>query len=367
MKIVYTGGGTSGHFYPLMAVSERVKRLCYKEKLVAPTEYYFASKNLDDKMLKSRNIEYSYVPSGKKRLYFSFLNYLDIFKIMFGTIIAFFKLLIMYPDIIFSKGGYDSVPTCLAAAALRIPIILHDSDSIPGRASLLISKFAYRVAVSYPESINFYADKNKVAYTGQPILDKYTPEKNFIRSPKESGRKNILIIGGSSGSVKINDTILSILPELMSRYNIIHQTGLSNYEDIKIRTSVILESYNIDAYAVYPTLDFSKIYSEVDLAITRAGSTLFELATWQIPSIVIPIDESVSRDQMRNADSFFRRGASKIMNENNMTPNILLNTIVNTFEKENYQNMINACKNIGPQNGADKIAEEIITICYDHR
>jgi UDP-N-acetylglucosamine--N-acetylmuramyl-(pentapeptide) pyrophosphoryl-undecaprenol N-acetylglucosamine transferase len=367
MKIVYTGGGTSGHFYPLMAVSERVKRLAYKEKLVDPTEYYFASKNLDDKMLQARNINYSYIPSGKKRLYFSLLNYIDIFKIGFGVVIAFFKLLIIYPDIIFSKGGFDSVPTCLAAAALRIPIILHDSDSIPGRASLLISKFASRVAVSYPESILYYGDKNKVAHVGQPILDKYTPEIDFKRVIKESGRKNILIIGGSSGSVKINDTVLSVLPELISKYNVIHQTGQDNYNDVKSRTDIILESYSTDSYALYPSLDLSKIYRQVDLAITRAGSTLFELAAWQIPSIVIPISESVSRDQTLNADSFFRRGAVKVLNENNMTPNVLLSSIVNVFEKNNYQSMLDACKNIGPKNGADKIAEEIIAICYTHR
>lgn len=367
MKIVYTGGGTSGHFYPLMAVNERVKRLSYKEKLVEPQEYYFASKEMDAKMLKNRNIKYSYVPSGKKRLYFSLLNYIDIFKVGFGVIIAFFKLLFIYPDVIFSKGGFDSVPTCLAAFILRIPIILHDSDSIPGRASLLISKFASRVAVSYPESISYYSDKNKVAYVGQPILDKYTPEPNFNREIKLSGRKNILIVGGSSGSVKINDTVLAVLPELMSRYNIIHQTGVDNYADVKLRTNVILESYNLEAYAVYPTLDFSKIYRDVDLAVTRAGSTLFELAAWQIPSIVIPINETVSRDQVRNADSFFRKGISKVLNENNMTPNILLNSIVNIFEKENYQNMVNACKALDSKNGADKIAEEILSICYSHR
>ena len=367
MKIVYTGGGTSGHFYPLMAVSERVKRLAYKEKLIDPKEYYFSSKNLDDKMLKSRNISYSYVPSGKRRLYFSLLNYLDIFKVVAGIVVAFFKLLFIYPDVIFSKGGFDSVPTCIAAFILRIPIIMHDSDSIPGRASLLISRFASRVAVSYPESIAYYPDQNKVAYVGQPILDKYTPEENFNRIAKESSRKNILIIGGSSGSVKINDTVLSVLPELMSRYNVIHQTGADNYTDVKLRTQVILESYSIEAYAVYPSLDLSKIYREVDLAITRAGSTLFELASWQIPSIVIPIDESVSRDQMRNADSFFRRGTVKVLNENNMTPNILLNTIINIFEKENYKKMLDACKNMGIQNGAEKIAKEIISICYTHR
>jgi UDP-N-acetylglucosamine--N-acetylmuramyl-(pentapeptide) pyrophosphoryl-undecaprenol N-acetylglucosamine transferase len=368
MKIVYTGGGTGGHFYPLIAVSEQINKLVYKDKLVFPVEYYFSSKNIDENMLRSRNIKYSWIPSGKKRLYFSLLNYLDIFKLMLGTCIAFFKLLFLYPDVIFSKGGFDSLPTCFAAFLLRIPIVMHDSDSIPGRASLLISKFAYRIAVSYEESIKYYPDRNKVAFVGQPILEKYIPKAELNRTGDENIKKNILIIGGSSGSVRINDSILQILPQLIAKYNIIHQVGNSNIEDIKLRSKVILDSYNSDSYAPYGSIDFSKIYPSIDLAITRAGSTLFELAAWQIPAIVIPIPESISRDQSSNADVFYKKGAVKIINENNLTPNILFNLIQNILEDKNtYQSMVDACKKINLKNGGETIAAEIIKICQSHR
>ena len=368
MKIIYTGGGTGGHFYPLMAVSEQVRKLVYKNILVFPIEYYFSSKNTYSEMLSSKNIKYSWIPSGKNRLYFSLLNFTDVFKLAFGVIVAFFKLLFIYPDVIFSKGGYDSLPTCFAAFILRIPIIMHDSDSVPGRASLLVSRFAYRIAVSYEESIKYFKYIDKIAYTGQPILEKYTPPTDFERAYNENPRKNILVMGGSSGSSKINDAILAILPQILGRYNLIHQVGDDNLEDIKSRTSVILKDYNAEAYAAYGSLDFSKIYPSVDIVVTRAGSSLFEIASWQLPSIVIPISEQVSRDQTSNANVFYRKGMSHTINENNLSPNLLLSLISDIVDnKEEYKKMVNACKNISNKNAGEIIANEIIEICYSHR
>lgn len=368
MKIVYTGGGTGGHFYPLMAVSEQVRKLVYKNKLVFPIEYYFSSKDIYPEMLLSKNIKYSWVPSGKNRLYFSFLNFVDIFKLGFGVIIAFFKLLFIYPDVIFSKGGYDSIPTCLAAFILRIPIVMHDSDSVPGRASLLISKFAYRIAVSYEESIKYFKDTKNIAFTGQPILEKYTAPADFERVYNENPRKNILVMGGSSGSSKINDTVLAILPQILGRYNLIHQVGNDNLQDIKSRTGVILKDYNAEAYAAYGSLDFSKIYPSVDIVVTRAGSSLFEIASWQLPSVIVPISEQVSRDQTSNANVFYRKGMAHVINENNLSPNLLLNVISDILNnKEEYKKMVNACKSLSKKNAGEIIANEIIEICYSHR
>lgn len=326
MKIVFTGGGTGGHFYPLMAVAESLRIATAENKLADPKMYYFGEKNYNPVMLEDRGITYKHIPSGKNRLYFSLSNFIDYFKIFYGIIIAFFKLLFIYPDLVFSKGGYDSVPTCLAAFLLRIPVIMHDSDAIPGRASLLISRFAYRIAVSYKESVRFYKRQDRVAVTGQPILNKYLPNNDFKREYKE-GKKNILVTGGSLGSQKINDTILEILPELCAKYNVIHQTGEANIEDVKSRSSVILVNYNKDAYAPYATLDFSKIYNQIDLVIARAGSSMFEFAAWQIPSIIIPINKTVSRDQVINAEAALGTGFIKMINEENLSSHLLLNVI----------------------------------------
>ena len=375
MKIVFVGGGTSGHFYPLMAVAEKVNKKSIENKLVQPSLHYFGESIFNEKMLRDRGINYSWIPSGKNRLYFSVHNFFDYFKILAGVIIAFLKLLFLYPDVIFSKGGYDSLPTCLAAFILRIPIIMHDSDALPGRASLLISKFAYRIALSYKEAIPHFNNRdnskniNNIAVTGQPILEKYLPDNNFKRVYNE-GRKNILITGGSSGSVKINDTILEILPELCSKYNVIHQVGVNNIEDIKIRSSVILESYNKNAYAPYASIDFSKIYSQVDMAISRAGSSMFELLAWQIPSIIIPISPEVSRDQAINAEIMQKNKLFKVIREENLSPHLLLNEIIRVLDsRSSYEATLplNNTETKSQETAADIIADELLDILKTHK
>jgi UDP-N-acetylglucosamine--N-acetylmuramyl-(pentapeptide) pyrophosphoryl-undecaprenol N-acetylglucosamine transferase len=304
--------------------------------------------------------------SGKNRLYFSFQNFVDIFKTIIGINMAFWKLLFIYPDIIFSKGGYDSVPTCIAAYLLRIPIIMHDSDSIPGRASLLISKMATRIAISYKETSGYYKDQSIVAYTGQPIMEKYTPSQDFKRE-ESVGKKNILITAGSQGSQNINDAVLQVLPELTAKYNIIHQTGTENINDVKLRSSTILENYNKNSYAPYALIDFAKVYPQIDLVISRGGSSMFEFSAWQIPAIIIPIPENISRDQVVNAINFEKKGLVKIIYENNLSGHLLMHIMENVLEnKEVYNSMVLASKANYKKDGALKIAKEIINICQSH-
>ncbi len=366
MKIILVGGGTAGHFYPLMAVTDKIRKEVISQKLQDPKIYYFGEKNYDNNMLTDRGVKYSYIMSGKNRLYFSFKNFIDIFKTLMGIKIAFWKLLFIYPDVIFSKGGYDSVPTCIAGYLLRIPIIMHDSDSIPGRASLLISKMASRIAVSYESTSKHYTDQSIVAYTGQPIMEKYTPPEDFKRE-ESVGKKNILITAGSQGSQKINDTVLEILPELTAKYNVIHQTGASSIDDVKLRSSAILENYNKNSYAPYASIDFTKVYPQIDLIISRGGSSMFEFVAWQIPSIIIPIPENVSRDQTMNAINSEKNGIVKVIREDNLSGHLLMHIMSTILEdSQTYENMVRACKDNYKKDGAIKIAKEIINICQSH-
>jgi UDP-N-acetylglucosamine--N-acetylmuramyl-(pentapeptide) pyrophosphoryl-undecaprenol N-acetylglucosamine transferase len=366
MKIVLTGGGSGGHFYPLIAVANELTKLAFESKLVEPDFYYLSHDPVNTKFLNEANIKYFWVPTGKMRLYFSIKNYIDMFKLFFGIFIAIFRLLIIYPDIIFSKGGYDSLPTCIAAWILRIPIISHDSDSIPGRASLFVSKFADRIAVSYKESIQHYKNVDKLAFTSQPILEKYLPSIDYSRQYNDK-RKTILITGGSQGSVKINDTILQILPELVSKYNIIHQCGPSNYTDILLRSDLIMLNYNKKNYELYPSLDFSNIYPKIDLVISRAGSSMFEYIEWELPAIVIPISPSVSRDQSSNASCMEQKGNIKVIQENNFTPGLALN-IIDTLlqDKDKYMNMVNTIKYNKNRDASRIISEEILKMIQAH-
>lgn len=365
MKIVFTGGGTGGHFYPLMAVAESVLDLCKKEKLIDPKLYYFSSDVINPRELYNRNIIYSFIPSGKKRNYFSFLNFLDLFKVFFGIIIAFMKLLKLYPDVVFSKGGYDSLPTCIAAWLLKIPIIMHESDSVPGRTNLFMARFSDRIAVSFKEAVSYF-DIKKTAWTGQPIIKRYLPQDGWIKNNPPI-RANILISGGSQGSQRINDFILNNLEYLCGKYNLVHQTGELNIEDVKSRASVILGNYSGDTYLPVGSMDFSKVYPYIDLVIARAGSSLFEYAAWNIPSILIPLPESANNHQYQNASIAMKYGFSDVILEENMNSSILIEKIKNILDYSNnvnslYDKMKNASKSFAKLNASETIAREIVRI-----
>src|SRR3989344_7577798 len=156
MKILLTGGGTAGHFYPLIAIAEEINTIAEKENLLRPEMYYMSMEPYDAKALFDNGITFQRVFSGKSRLYFSFLNFFDIFRLAFGVLKALFDLYRIYPDVVVSKGGYASVPAVFAARFFRIPLIIHDSDSVPGRANQWAGKFAERIAISWPEAYEYF-------------------------------------------------------------------------------------------------------------------------------------------------------------------------------------------------------------------
>src|SRR3989338_5746712 len=173
MKIVFTGGGTGGHFYPLVAVAQAINREVTEKKLVAPRLFYLASRAYDERALFETNLKFRRVPAGKRRRYFSPLNFLDTIRTGWGIIVALAQLFLIYPDLIFSKGGYDSFPTLLAARWLKIPVFIHESDAKPGRVNLWSAKFAVRIALSYAEAASYFpaAAGARIAVTGNPIRE----------------------------------------------------------------------------------------------------------------------------------------------------------------------------------------------------
>src|SRR3989338_7437151 len=159
MTIVFTGGGTGGHFYPIIAIAEAVNDLVRGKQLVAPTLYYLAPEPFDAEALFENRIVFVRVPAGKVRRYFSLQNISDLFITLWGTLIAFITLLRLYPDVLVSKGGYASVPSLLAASVLRIPVVIHESDAKPGRGSLLGARFAAKIAIPFPRAATYFPEK----------------------------------------------------------------------------------------------------------------------------------------------------------------------------------------------------------------
>ncbi len=367
MKIVITGAG-GGHFYPLIAVVEHMRKEVFVQKIVQPDVYFMSDKPYDEKALFEAQIKFIQIPAGKLHVYPSFETVINIFKTMWGVLVAIVRLYTLYPDMVFAKGGYASFPVLFAARVLSIPVIVHESDTVPGRTTKWAGKFALRVALSYKEAIPFYPEE-KIAVTGQPIREALLPPEGYVRTYPEKARPVILILGGSQGSVAVNEAVLSILPNLLQKYDVVHQVGVNNTESMKQVTASILQNHEFkDNYFMEGFMDMAVFYSKVDMVITRAGSSMFEMALWQLPMIVIPIPESISRDQRSNAYAMASRGVALVLEENNVGPTILLSEVTRIMDnKEQYLSLASAGKEFETsRTAADVISRELIRIGLSH-
>ncbi|MEY2703396.1 MAG: hypothetical protein RLY43_2035, partial [Bacteroidota bacterium] len=240
MRIVFTGGGTGGHFYPIIAVAQAIRKIIKENKLIEPQMYFLAPTPYNASALYDEGITFKKVSAGKLRLDDTTKNIFDIFPTTIGMIKALWTMFWIYPDVVFSKGGFGSVPVVFAARILGIPVIIHESDSSPGRANAWASKFAEKIAISYPEAAQYF-DKEKVAWTGNPIRQEIKMKAaegghDFLNLSPQF--KTILVLGGSQGAQRINHAILDVLPKLLEKYQIIHQTGAKNFDEVQTMAGV---------------------------------------------------------------------------------------------------------------------------------
>ncbi len=373
MKIVFTGGGTGGHFYPIIAIVESIKKIAKEKKILTPKMYFFSVSPYNQGLLYDHDIEFKKVTAGKMRRYFSIKNFFDLFKTGWGVISTFFDLFDVFPDVVFGKGGYASFPTLLAARILRIPVFIHESDSAPGRVNKWAGGFAKRIAVSYKQAIAFFPE-NKVAHTGQPILaEKLIPLTSgaFEFFDFNESLPTIFVMGGSQGSETINNIVMDSLPELVKHFQIIHQTGENNLEIIKESADAILLDNpfkkRYKPFGYMNSLEMGMAAGSASIIVSRAGSTIFEIASWGKPSIIIPIPEATSHDQTKNAYAYSSSGASSVIEEENLKPNIFVSEIRRIIEnKELYQKMSDSAKAFFKPDAADKIATELLSMALGH-
>jgi len=373
MKVLFTGGGTGGHFYPIIAIAQELNKRIEKEHFSEFKLYFMSDDIYNERLLFENGIHFIKVKTGKWRKYFSILNLLDIFKIGIAAIHALARILILYPDVVVGKGGYASFPALFAARLLRIPVIIHESDSVPGRTNKWAAKFAEKIAVSYPEAIESLP-KDKTALVGNPIRREIlTPSKEGARELLELEEKIpiLFVLGGSQGAQTINEVILQESPELIKKYQIIHQVGEKNAEETQKLAEVIIKDdklrsrYKIFGYLNNEAMKMSA--GVADLIISRAGSTIFEIAAWGLPSIIIPITNSNKDHQRKNAYSYARAGACDVIEEKNLTPNLLASEIDRLMEdKEERDKMSHAAKAFSKIDAGDKIAEQIVNILLKH-
>ncbi|MEN9649524.1 MAG: hypothetical protein RL094_491 [Candidatus Parcubacteria bacterium] len=377
MKILTTGGGSGGHFYPIIAVCEEIQEIARKEKILEPKLYFMAPDQYNPKEIFDHDIRFVPVMAGKRRINPTGINviknFIDIFKMGLGVVSAILKLYFIFPDVVFAKGGFGSFPALLAARILRIPIVLHESDSVPGRVNAWAGKFATKIAVSYKEAAAYFPE-NRVAYTGNPV-------RKEVREPLTTGATEylqleeslptIVILCGSQGAKIINDSILTALPRLVEKYQIIHQTGRKNFDEVKRTAGVVLEnSPHKDRYKPYDYLNNLAMRMSAGVAniiISRGGSTIFEISLWGIPSILVPITESNGDHQRKNSYNYAREGAAVVVEESNLSPEIIENEIERIMQHPQIaENMRNAAKKFARQDSAHLIAQEVMKIALSH-
>jgi UDP-N-acetylglucosamine--N-acetylmuramyl-(pentapeptide) pyrophosphoryl-undecaprenol N-acetylglucosamine transferase len=374
MKIVFTGGGTGGHFYPIIAVAEKVNQIIDHENIIGAKLYYISDSPYDKEILFENGLIFEQVISGKMRIYSSFKNFTDLFKTFFGSLNALYKLFTIYPDVVFGKGGYASFPTLLAARILRIPVIIHESDSSPGRVNKWAGRFAKKIAISFSESAEFFP-KDRVAWTGQPIRKEIAtpaPKNEALEFFKfESDLPVILVLGGSQGAELINNTVLDALPRLIEKYQIIHQTGVNNIENVEGRARVVLgNNPNKLRYLSKPflnSLQMKMAAGAATMVVSRAGSTLFEIANWGLPSVLVPFTSSNADHSKKNAFNYAREGACSVIEEANMTANIFASEIERITEDPNViSEMSKNARVFGKPDAAMKIARAIVDMALSH-
>jgi len=373
MKILFTGGGTGGHIFPLVAVVREIRRICPEEERKKLKFFYLGPQDpFASIFLAHEGVIIKEVMAGKIRRYSHWKNILEnivdiCFKIPIGIIQSFFYIFILAPDVLFSKGGYGSVPATIAAWLLWVPIFLHESDSTPGLANRILSKFSSKIFISYPNTE--YFSPKKTVWTGNPI------RKEILNGTKEEAKELfkltyqkpiLLILGGSQGAQRINDLILNILPELLPFLEIIHQAGENNFKQIKAESDVAVSKELKKYYHIYPffkEIELSHAYSAADLIISRAGSgVIFEIAAVGKPSVLIPLPESAQNHQARNAFLYAQTGAAVVIEEENFKRHFFLEKIKYLISHPNeLETMGQKAKEFARPEAAKIIADYLIS------
>ena len=343
-KIVLTGGGTAGHVTPNIALIPELKKQGYE------IHYIGSYEGIESKLITDLGIPYYGISSGKLRRYIDIKNMSDPFKVIKGLHKARRLLKKIKPDVVFSKGGFVSVPVVVAAKSRRIPCIIHESDMTPGLANKICIPCASRVCTNFPETLK-HLPPQKAVLTGSPIREELfhgDAKKGLAFCGFDNIKPVILVIGGSLGAVAVNNAVRSILPKLLKNYQVIHLCGKD-----KIDTSL----NHTKGYVQFEYIkeELSDLMASADIMISRAGANaICEILALRKPNILIPLSAQASRgDQILNAASFEKAGYSIVIQEEELTDEKLLSAVSQAYDdKEKY---IKAMKRSQLNNSIEKI------------
>lgn len=369
MKILFTGGGTGGHVFPIIAISREIKRMDLARGDLQL--FYSGPKNpFDEILLSQEGIRVRSIFAGKLRRYFTpssiIQNLIDIIiKFPLGILQAFVYVFFLAPDLIFSKGGYGSLPIVLAGWILRTPIFLHESDISPGLANRIASRFSSVIFTAFPKTE--YFPIKKIILVGNPTRREIgggSQEEAKRLFQLIGGKPVILFFGGSQGAQKINDLILAILPNLLESFEVIHQTGEQNLKQVLAEANVVAEKEKLRYYHAFPFLKEKALinaYQVADLIVSRAGSgSIFEIAALRKPSILVPLPGAAQNHQVKNAYFYARAGACVVVEEVNLTSHFFMGRLRYLFSRpRELEKMGNQAERFAKPEAAKVVAQYI--------
>lgn len=346
--IVFTGGGTAGHVTPNLALINEL------DKGEWNIQYIGSKKGIERELVEKAGVPYHGISSGKLRRYFDMENAKDIFRVLRGCFEARRILKKLNPRLVFSKGGFVSVPVVIAAKTLKIPIFIHESDLTPGLANKISQRFATKIFTSFDETVK-YLPANKTTAIGSPIrreILKGSAQRGLTYLGFDSWKPVITIMGGSLGAKRINEAVRSVLPQLTANFQIAHLCGKGNVDE----NLVSVKGYRQFEYVHGELPD---ILAATDFVITRGGSnSIFEFLALEIPMVIIPLTLQQSRgDQILNARTFEEKGYSLTLNEENLTDKTLLAALEELKNKS--ADVKKKMKAANKQNALDTLLEEI--------
>lgn len=347
-KIILTGGGTAGHVTPNIALIPGLKRLGYEIKYVG------SYNGIEKKLIEEIGIPYKGISSGKLRRYMSAKNFSDPFRVIKGYFEARKFIKEYKPDIVFSKGGFVSVPVVLAAKNYKVPVIIHESDITPGLANKLAIPSATKVCHNFPETAN-HLPEGKSILTGSPIRSELMSgdaQRGLQFCNFTNDKPVIMIIGGSLGAVAVNNAVRAILPKLLKKYQVVHLCGKGKLDE---------SLKDLKGYCQFEYIkdELKDLFAMSDILISRAGANaICEIAALKKPSLLIPLSAKASRgDQILNAKSFKKQGFCEVLEEEEITNELMLNTIQKLFD--NKKQYIDAMDKAGSTDAIDTILKLI--------
>ena len=361
VNIAFTGGGTGGHIYPGLAVAAELSRLLADSPHACNVRLFWigSSSGMDRALVQEAGIEFFGVPSGKLRRYFSLRTAIDFFKVAAGFFASRKILKKQKAVLLFSKGGFVSVPPCAAASSLRIPVFTHESDFSPGLATRInvrfVSRTGGRIFTAYDDTSRFFpqAVRDRVTVSGNPVRAVFKSAdaakgRAFLKLADDA--RVLLVLGGSQGALEINELVRAALPQLTEVYTVVHQSGPNLSWDVPAAQN----------YRPFPFIreELPHVMAAAEIVVSRSGAGIWECAVLGKPMLLIPLRGSGTRgDQVENAEYFEKAGAAQVLTGNDANPQSLISAVKSLAQdSEKREAMSQASRKIGERNGAETIA-----------